>query len=680
MDEQKYTYRVQWLVLTGAALLLLLLFVAWISEGLNKEWRKQQRAYEEILRVKAGSSEVSGDEGFEKGIFQVGLPQFNRADRCISCHHGLEDPRMVEVPQPHTMHPGNFLEDHPVRQYGCTICHGGQGGALNRDDAFGRLTETHWPYPLLDQPYIQASCGKCHLAIFNDKRPDNPAEIGGMEVFLRGKNNFSDEGCLGCHKARGVGGIVGPDLTEQGEKTKHEYSFQNIRGEQTISNWLTEHFKDPEMVSPGSQMLSINLEEKELEALAVFVMGLSKPDIPFEYFTMETLSEFKGIRDPIGGQSGYAYLCSACHGKEGEGKNFDDYKTGIPAIGNPDFLRVASREFLRFTLEKGRSLRQMGSWDPSISGLYENELDGISNYLKGSIDKTAPDISGSYPGDRAHGKQLFTGYCVACHGEEGKGDVAVALNQEGFLERATEKFILETLLHGRSNTAMPGWSHMKDSELADLLSYLRSWTGSVPVSRDMELPVADLEDGRLKYHFLCSRCHGEFGQGETGPAIINRDFLDVAGDRFLYETIANGRSHTAMFGWSSDVYNQEKLEAQDISNIMAFMKSTATSPLTYVYSGSNPGSRETGKGIFEKRCTPCHGVSGEGIKGPALNNQEFLSAASNGYIMATITLGRSGTAMPSWGYGHKDYPLLAGSERQDLVAFVRSWQRIRIKY
>ena len=42
---------------------------------------------------------------------------------------------------------------------------------------------------------------------------------------------------------------------------------------------MKEHFRDPEMVSPGSKMLRINLEEGELEALATFVMGLAKPDI-----------------------------------------------------------------------------------------------------------------------------------------------------------------------------------------------------------------------------------------------------------------------------------------------------------------------------------------------------------------------------------------------------------------
>jgi len=680
MNEQKYTYRIQWLVLIGAALLLLLLFVAWISEGVNKEWRKQQRAYLELLSETSPSDDNTGSEDFERGIFQVELSHLNRVDRCISCHHGLEDPRMANASQPHALHPGAFLTDHPVQKYGCTICHGGQGGALTREDAHGQLMETHWPYPLLDQPYIQASCGKCHLTIFNHERTDQSLEMDGMEVFIRGKNIFSQEGCLGCHQARGVGGIIGPDLTEQGEKTKHEYSFQNIRGEQTVSNWLKEHFKDPEMVSPGSQMLRINLEESELEALATFVMGLAKPDIPFDYFSMATLNEFKGIRDPMEGRAGYDYLCSACHGKNGNGKNYADYETGIPAIGNTDFLRIASEDFIRFTLEKGRSLRQMGSWSGDVSGLGSLELDDLSRFMKAKIERSSPDARDIGSGDIELGKQAFSRHCEACHGPEGTGEVAVALNQQGFLGRADNNFILATLLRGRKNTAMPAWSHLADKELTDLMLYIRSWSGITPTSGQMNWPTVNLEEGALKYHFLCSRCHGDFGEGETGPAIINSDFLDIADDKFLYETIARGREHTAMFGWSSDVYNAEKLERNDIGNIIGFMRKSARESLTYVFPGSNPGNREAGIAIFKQRCVECHGPAGEGVKGPALNNQEFLSAASNGYILGTVTLGRKGTAMPSWGYGQEGYPALTGAERQDLVAFIRSWQRIKIKY
>ena len=58
MNEQKYTYRAQWLVLIGAGLLLLVLLGAWISEGLNKEWRKSQNEYEEVLKKKALSEGI----------------------------------------------------------------------------------------------------------------------------------------------------------------------------------------------------------------------------------------------------------------------------------------------------------------------------------------------------------------------------------------------------------------------------------------------------------------------------------------------------------------------------------------------------------------------------------------------------------------------------------------------
>lgn len=680
MNEQKYTYRVQWLVFIGAALLLLLLFGAWISEGVNKEWRKAQKEYVELLYEKTDPESVDGIDEFERGIFQVELPDFKKVDRCISCHHGLEDQRMSDVLQPHTRHPGDFLVDHPLQEYGCTICHGGQGGALSKEDVFGRLSETHWSYPILEQPYIQASCGKCHLAIFSEEE-DAPSELmHGMEVFLRGKEIFSGEGCLGCHQARGIGGIIGPDLTEQGEKTRHEYSFQNIQGEQSISNWLKEHFKDPEMVSPGSQMLRINLEEKELDALATFVMGLAKPDIPFDYFSMATLNEFKGVREPMKAAGAYARMCSACHGKEGEGKSYKEYNTGIPSIGNPDFVRVASKDYVRFTLEKGRSLRQMGSWETDISGLKSIELDSISLYLnqKGRLSTSVlPDLS---VGNVSRGLQLYERNCQTCHGFNGKGDVAVALNQEGFLSRADPGFIFRTMALGRGNTAMPAWPNLEKNEMSDLVAYIRFWSGSSPSNHSMNLPPADLEEGAMRYHFLCSRCHGEFGEGETGPAIINQDFLEVASDRYLYETIARGREHTAMFGWFSDVYNQEQLQTQDISNIIGYMRKSASAPLTYVYPGSNPGQSDRGAGLFSKNCAECHGERGEGVKGPALNNQEFLSAASNGFLMATITLGRNGTEMPSWGYGQETYPQLTGKERQDLVAHLRTMQRIRIKY
>ena len=61
---------------------------------------------------------------------------------------------------------------------------------------------------------------------------------------------------------------------------------------------------------------------------------------------MATLNEFKGLREPMQAEEGYDRLCSACHGKAGEGKSYKDYETGIPAIGNPDFARVAKTGYI----------------------------------------------------------------------------------------------------------------------------------------------------------------------------------------------------------------------------------------------------------------------------------------------------------------------------------------------
>jgi mono/diheme cytochrome c family protein len=99
----------------------------------------------------------------------------------------------------------------------------------------------------------------------------------------------------------------------------------------------------------------------------------------------------------------------------------------------------------------------------------------------------------------------------------------------------------------------------------------------------------------------------------------------------------------------------------------------------HIYPGESLGNPASGEKLFEKHCSDCHGYNGEGTKAPALNNQEFLNAASNGYILGTISLGRENTAMPSWGRGGEKYSKLGGSQRWDIVSYIRSWQKLVIQ-
>ena len=673
MDEARHIRKFRWISFISGSVLVILMVTAWVREGLLPDWRQIQSEYYRMVPEDTVGRSIT--VGSSRGIHQVSPQGLQRTDRCMTCHLGLENPAMSDAPQPHTMHPGEFLLQHPVDRFGCTVCHGGQGRALDRISAFGEEASTHWDLPLLHPPYIESSCGKCHLGIFSDEKA-----LAGTETFIHGKVIFQREGCLGCHQARGVGGIVGPDLTQQGEKSKHEYSFKNIRGEQTVSNWLKEHFQDPEMVSPGSEMLKISLAAEELEALVTFTMGLAKPDFSYDYMGVQALQEFRGMREDISPLRTYAMICSACHGKSGEGKDYEAYETGVPSLWNYDFIRVASPEMILFTLLHGRGSRQMATWHPMYSGLKMAELDSLVVSLENrfsagiSFDALAP-LYGSPQSGRAR----YESDCRMCHGEEGKGDIGLPLNNDDFLTAASDRFLFNTLVHGRNTAGMPAWSRYTAEELADLISYLRTWGDGPRDDSPIDLPEGDPLQGDLHYHYLCSRCHGDFGEGNTGPAILTADFQSLASDRYLFETISGGRSHTAMFGWSTDVQGAGRLDRQGISDIIAHMRKSARTGRDYIYPGNNPGRAGPGRELFAKHCAKCHGGDGQGIKAPALNNQEFLAAASNGYIMATISIGREGTKMPSWGRGSEDYPVLTSQERKDLVAWIRSWQRYRIR-
>lgn len=677
MDEKRYIRSFQLAVAIASGCLILLLLTAWIVAGPQQEWRRIQRDHLSRLERIADSSENVTFAMPSSGIHQHEIEALNRTDRCVSCHMGMENPYMEGVEQPHGAHPKGFFGNHPPDEYGCTICHGGQGRALNSREAHGIDRATHWDKPLLSQPYIQSTCGQCHLSVFRENE-----RFAGTEVFRKGQEIFNREGCLGCHKARGVGGIIGPDLTEQGEKTRHEYNFQNIETEQTISNWLKEHFRDPEMVSPGSQMLKIDLPEEELNALTTFVLGLSKPDIDFEYFSLNTLNEFKGNRDTLSAQGSFSMACAACHGKEGNGKSYEDFETGVPGIMREDFQRVVSDEYIHFTLLKGRSQRQMASWMRDISGLRNEEIDALVTHVHtGEAPRMVPFSEIRVrQASQENGEGLYRQHCAACHGTAGAGGVAIALNQQDLLRHADNAYLYGTLVTGRGNATMPSWQNLAEEEMYDLIRYVRSWQAYNPVTARVRFDSTDADAGKLKYLFMCSRCHGEFGQGQTGPAIINKDFLSVAPDEYLYNSIAFGRDHSAMFGWSTDVYNAERLTVTDIGNIIAFMRRTAEEHPDYIYAGTNPGDIVPGEKLFKEHCAECHGIHGEGEKAPAINNQELLNAATNGYLVATLTVGREGTAMPAWGTAADDHPSLTGKERQDIVAWIRHWQRISIGF
>ena len=89
--------------------------------------------------------------------------------------------------------------------------------------------------------------------------------------------------------------------------------------------------------------------------------------------------------DPRLGKQWYDYICSTCHGVDGDG--YEAGGTGT-AIGLPGFLDKVSDGFIRETIKNGRSNTRMLAFSGSngLANLSDQEIDDIIVYLRTRAD------------------------------------------------------------------------------------------------------------------------------------------------------------------------------------------------------------------------------------------------------------------------------------------------------
>jgi putative heme-binding domain-containing protein len=113
----------------------------------------------------------------------------------------------------------------------------------------------------------------------------------------------------------------------------------------------------------------------------------------------------------------------------------------------------------------------------------------------------------------AEGKRLYDGLCQDCHGVNGTGDEAPALNHPlGADDAALHKLIRD----GAPERGMPRVRRMTEEEAAELVSYVRTLGRSGPAT-----VAGNAERGRAVYQRLdCATCHTISGQGGVfGPEL-----------------------------------------------------------------------------------------------------------------------------------------------------------------
>ena len=552
-------------------------------------WERHQTAYFEQARsLSKNPRERAELEGRVPHIEQVIVSSFGdtHVDRCVTCHLASDDPRFAGFAEPLKTHPysaalgdvqrnGHWERRHKFSDFGCTVCHGGQGRGLDNFHSHGE--DEFWPDPLLGyvtQPnwrkdfephlkgkeYMEAACAQCHT----------DQDFAGTPHVIRGRKLFYAMNCYGCHKIDGMSeGTLGPDLTEAGKKFKIDYLWESI--------------VEPRANLDTSFMPNFHLGDEDVKALVIFLK--SRRGVNFAETSLDRykahIANVAVVIPPgtAGDKAGEQLLadraCTACH-------KLRDRDGGIaPDLSYEGLVRDDA--WLMDHFKNPRS-RIPDSIMPTFR-FPEDDFQRLSAFLETLKTPPAP----------ANPTATYKELCERCHGEKGDGHGKVAwyidpsprdFTKEGFMVSKPRERFLTSIKEGVPGTSMPPWGRaLKDDQVDGVLSYvLKTFAKidapspknhNVPDRNPVETSAASIGRGERTFLERCTGCHGRKADGK-GPNSLdifphprnlrNSWFVGKVEDRRLFDSILYGVQGTAMPSWID--YGLSKEDTGDLINFI----------------------------------------------------------------------------------------------------------------
>lgn len=183
---------------------------------------------------------------------------------------------------------------------------------------------------------------------------------------------------------------------------------------------------------------------------------------------------------------------------------------------------------------------------------------------------------------------LYQQNCAGCHGEQGKGGAAIALNSPVYLEIADDAAIRRVTTQGVPGTAMPAFAQssggmLTDEQISAIVSGIRSrWSkhdslSPAPPSYSALAP-GDPQHGVNVYDTYCSSCHGGAGHGgRRAGSIVDGSFLSLASDQYLRTIVIVGRPELGAPDWRGNLPGRP-LSQQDVSDVVAWLSAQRPKP------------------------------------------------------------------------------------------------------
>jgi cbb3-type cytochrome c oxidase subunit III len=420
---------------------------------------------------------------------------------------------------------------------------------------------------------------------------------------------------------------------------------------------------------------SYDLRAGDVDALIAYLRNWSKR-APSEE-EVAALIPTASIKE---GATVFAQKCAGCHGEKGEG-----------AIGSSlsaaSFLPMADDHFLYQVITQGRPGTEMPAWRQLSAKQIADAIVLIRSWQK------SPSValsSGTRRGRAEFGEVIYRQECVKCHGPRGEGDLGTQIGNPILLTQLSDEFLWRTIAEGKTGTEMKGFLKRQRNPLAPedidhLVAYLRRLQSHPPeegLKRTYSWASAAAGKKVFETKANCAKCHGAQGEGGSGPSLGNSGFLQAASNGFLEGTIILGRESTAMHSYFNGA-DVPHLEPEDFENVVAYVRGFEKNPpQARRRVETSPERVAEGRALFRADCASCHGETGLGKHGvkvgdfaPSLNNPEFLKAADDNFLLATIALGRPGTPMRAFGDGMGGKTGLSAEQIRKIVAFLRTWEK-----
>lgn len=545
MKKNKY------LLLGSSLASLALLLGAAVEENFLREWRGIQ-------------ARGSNEEGaIPVQLRQVVNQQLGVADRCVSCHvsmgPGEQAVRGGEILVPHK------AVVHDPAEYGCTVCHGGQGQATEKADAHG---DVHfWPEPMLAKEMSYAGCGTCHSAL----------GVPGQEGLQAATLAFERLDCYACHRVDGKGGTVRPD---RGGMEGPDLSRTGLTAYD--AGWHEKHVQKSAEAQTGAWKTAFRAVGEEDQALLKTYLAtrVASPQ----------LVAAKAVFHSGG--------CLGCHKVSGVGGDDgpDLSRVGFKDPGQVSFEHVPGKGNMKNWM--GEHFRApasvvVGSQMPPAA-LSENEIQQLTYY---TLSLRRKELRDQYlPKDRIRavkfgerefatdGATLYGAFCAGCHGTDGRGRRLAGLvsfpsiTNPDFLAIAPEALLTKTVEHGRPGRRMPGWlksDALRPEEVKAVVGHVRGLGGvtSEVDPKPARWVAGDRREGKRIFESTCAGCHGGQGKGGEGPALNNKVLLGAATDTYLVETVSRGRRGTAMAAFLDPSPVRPALTKSDVESVVAYLRS-----------------------------------------------------------------------------------------------------------